>query len=357
MRYPVYDDFGGEEHIRDNPAEYETPHFNKLCAFADNVVTLARASGAVAPQEIHDFAGKVRVAQVFKIPAIVQDLDLPELDEENIRYLREDFFLPFPIVAVEDPIGCVGLYETVKNQRGMDNFWGYFWVSEHDFGPFTNCTFAYRGNIRLIADATQPGEESYLVEGTSLTIVLDEHMHTLYVAQNGKDMFATPRVAQALPVMNRMIREAKLSHGDYTPTTVAEAMHRDSVSAAQAALDEMMWLNTAKRFVVEMQPHPKELALGDKMKSKGKTPRGNHRSVYILLKPEEVRVRFGLSAHPQLDELRPGQRCEYRRAHLRTLRSEFYTHKQGQRVPVRACWVGPTEGVHQGRKYIVKLDL
>ncbi len=79
------------------------------------------------------------------------------------------------------------------------------------------------------------------------------------------------------------------------------------------------------------------------------------RPIYISMEPKEIRKYVGLP-EPEPGSYKKKAPHE-RRAHLRRLTSDRYRWKQGQVVPVKACWIGPASGTtNEGREYRVLLD-
>ena len=115
-----------------------------------------------------------------------------------------------------------------------------------------------------------------------------------------------------------------------------------------AALEEVMFFNSPSRFIFEEAP-----AKTPNPKFARPVPRSPQRPLYTLLTPKEIRERLRL---PPLQEGGPKTPHE-RRRHYRTLRSEFFKHKQGQTIVIPACWVGPSEALHGAHRYKVRLDL
>ena len=84
-------------------------------------------------------------------------------------------------------------------------------------------------------------------------------------------------------------------------------------------------------------------------------PRSQQRERYIVLPRRQVArlIASGLSE----DQRRKLKGGHPRRRHLRTLRATRFTHKQGQSVIVRECWVGPRTIIQEGVKYTALPEL
>lgn len=87
----------------------------------------------------------------------------------------------------------------------------------------------------------------------------------------------------------------------------------------------------------------------------GKIRRSSRRPHYIILKPREIRTR--LLGEQEESSGTGSRRPHERRGHYKLLQSDRYTNKRGQTIWVKACWVGPQEGVVGKNRYKVRIDL
>ncbi len=120
-------------------------------------------------------------------------------------------------------------------------------------------------------------------------------------------------------------------------------------TAAGHALAFLIAVQSPTNFIVEEKAIS---PLRGKALQRTKVRNLSAKPIYLSLSAEKIRTRYELT--------RPsGQRGGHdRRAHLRRLTSNRYTFMQGQLVPVKACWVGPSSGkTPEGREYRVRLDL
>jgi len=121
--------------------------------------------------------------------------------------------------------------------------------------------------------------------------------------------------------------------------------------SAQAAFDLLVAIQSHKKFIVQVNQKQKK-KLNKKAKRKQFIRPISERPVYLSLEPEQIREQFGI---PNPDGRKRGS--HERRAHLRELRSEKFTFKKGQIVPVKSSWVGPASGTtNDGREYRVLID-
>ena len=115
-------------------------------------------------------------------------------------------------------------------------------------------------------------------------------------------------------------------------------------------IEKFLFLNTPNRFVVEVtpdktrKPNPKRII---------KSP---DRSKYTLLTVKEIQKRYGLGGTESKGSGK-SPAPHPRRRHYRTLRSEKFTHKQGQTILIPATWIGKSE-IQKGNKiYRVRFDV
>ena len=62
----------------------------------------------------------LREARLFVFPARPHDVLPRSHSEEEIEFLRESFFLPFPTIAVEDKASCLIIQDFDKDTRGIE---------------------------------------------------------------------------------------------------------------------------------------------------------------------------------------------------------------------------------------------
>lgn len=89
---------------------------------------------------------------------------------------------------------------------------------------------------------------------------------------------------------------------------------------------------------------------------RGKIARSDQRPRYILVSHDEIE-RVIRDPNPANEGVFKDRRPHRRRAHSKLLSSEKFTWKRGQRVHVKACWVGPEQAEYGGERYTVCLDL
>lgn len=143
---------------------------------------------------------------------------------------------------------------------------------------------------------------------------------------------------------------ADLSAAEMDGAPGAQETFRGTLGNVITSIEELMLANRDPQlFVLEQSP------LKTREPKKGRILRSPDRSRYVMLNPEAIRRVLGLKAPA---EGGPGGRLPHeRRRHWRTLQSERFTHRRGERILVEACWVGPSETVVGKTHYRVRLDI
>jgi hypothetical protein len=133
---------------------------------------------------------------------------------------------------------------------------------------------------------------------------------------------------------------------------VEEIRHRTLWNIASSIEELMLAMRSVDHFILEQAP------LKSRVPKKGRLLRSHDRARYILLKPEAIRRKMGLQASADRGQRARGVRRPHeRRRHWRTLKSERFTRKRGERILVEAHWVGPAEAVVGKSRYRVRLDI
>lgn len=268
-----------------------TPQFNALCSVAERFMPSVRRL--------------LERAALFVWP---HQQTCPTVhDEEERAFLTETFFLPFPVVAIEDDISCVVLADTMDKQVGLN---------------------------------TQRTYVDCLCREKTITVTLG----TFSTSFSGDTMMEIAGVMDVFAI----VQDGALA---LTTARLSMDQRREflgyALKNAKTAVEELFALNTPSRFVVENAP-------ATPPKGRAKIARGDQRPQYTLLTPGEIHAVLGTR---EPDGAHASPTAHYRRRHYRTLQSPRFTKKQGQTIVVPACWVGPSEAEAHGRHYRVRLDL
>ena len=271
--------------------------FDQLCGMVERVPEFSGLRKAVSQCKLF----------YLNVSGEVWPDELPAcFDTETQTFLSNNFFLPFPCVAVEDKTSVIILADGEFEQRGLSGV--RHWI------------MARRPRLPGSADTTFD-----VSAGTIEDISFDNGKHW-------KCVFQIASVYTLVDGKMQQIPEAPfLGH-----------FHHDILFAIQ----ELFYINTPSRFVMETSP------TRQRVEKPGHILRSPDRPIYTVLAPTEIRKRMALPVPPQGGTKRPHER----RSHYRTLASNHFKNKQGQVILIPACWIGPSENVVGNKRYRVILD-
>lgn len=305
--------------------------FDQLCHHIERQPLLPQLLGMDRRDMLFHF---VKSARLFLIDKAVENLpinwDEAVVDEEN-------FFLPFPIVAIEDPDSCVLLIDTLKEQTGLikprmvimcssggrhieEDFF-----SRHGRAPTSNEILRVKQFCYIAAGMIYNGSFGGVEEGWGFKVGL---MGGVWM--DGDEIAGTSKTL-----------------GYMYPNMDKEGLTLDLGTHAKSAIEEIIWFNQPHRFVMEAS------SLKTKTPKPGRLPRSHERPTYTLIRPNDARRIMRLPSLHQGGTVAPHER----RRHFRTLRSEVFTNKRGQTIQVRATWVGPDEAIVGNKKYKIMTDI
>jgi hypothetical protein len=298
--------------------------FDRLCGFVE------RNMPSLEPS--------LRHAKLFWWPGKAQDLP-KQWEPEEIEFLRENFFLPFPIVAVEDSISCVLLEDVEKDQRGLG--------TPRRFIECLNISEA------LVTDSAEAQERP---EDTGKWLDVVQH-----IQEKGDVTFITLGRGhfEKTTAVSRLVRGSIIACCMVTKEGVATIQpgswmwtfaERCALRNFSTAIEEVITFNTPNRFVVEVSP-----AVKKRTPHSPKIPRSHDRPKYTLLTKTEVQRVLEVESNDENDRRHPS--AHWRRRHYRTFRSEKFVGMKGKTIVVPACWVGPTEKQVGTKIYKVRIDL
>jgi hypothetical protein len=272
--------------------------------------------------------------------------DFPYRAHEAVRpgmFTQEDleqFFLPFPQVAIEDRATCTFLFDSEEKQMGLSAprfFIDVIALGAPDLESFKNGGSPMDNQMRQWAK--QEGLHQ-LAFGRLFSMELQDGATDYKAAGYVDRMVILSGRGEILSDMN--------SHELRLLPDAAEAC-RGVIGNAITAIEELMLINrNPEYFILEQSP------LKARQTKKGRITRSPDRSRYVPLKPDAIRKTMGLKLPENQAKIK---RPHERRRHWRQLKAERYTHKRGQRVLVEACWVGPSESVVGKTRYRVRLDI
>jgi hypothetical protein len=288
-------------------------------------------------------------------PELVEEIEKVALFEFPFRahevvqpgmFHQEDldhFFLPFPQTAIEDKATCTFFFDTADKQTGLTETRLFIEIIAMGGGTDPD---AFSGSV---SDAVpEEWREQAKLEG--LHQISFGQLFSMQLPEEGNLNYRIAASVDNVVVVNgRGEILASMDATEMKNIPEAKGSARAIIGNIATAVEELLLLNNSpETFIFESAP-----ATPRKTKS-GRITRSPDRPRFIPLKPNEIRATMGIKEEPgQKGSRRPHER----RRHWRTLKSERYTHKRGQRVLVDACWIGPSEAVVGKRRYRVRLDI
>lgn len=281
----------------------------------------------------------LRKAHLFEFPENPQDVLRKSFEPEEVELLRETFFLPFPVVAIEDPVSCVLLFDKVQDQQG---------INTERF--FAECLPLDLEHLSRAADTT-PEDLAYLstIPPGFVQISFGRIEEFTIGTKPGVPPIGIRGVVEKLILCDK--RKVHAMDGEVMRRVGGGRLSGENVlKNVKTAFEEIFHFNTPNRFVVErseIQPRPPPPHL--------QVLRSDHRARYILLTPKEIGERWSEDASTPV--LRLDRVAHHRRRHYRRLSSERYKDARGKVLCIPATWVGPDECKSGRTRYKVRLDL
>jgi hypothetical protein len=256
-------------------------------------------------------------ARLFHFPIDPHEALPKSHSEEQMKFLREQFFLPFDTVAVEDNASCVIIKDLRENQIGLIN----------EPRLFIECITSKASPKAFIDTRWIPDGFSMVSMGVMMFDSLRE---------NGYDTMV--KACHIFVYNERGI----VDHFETEDYDILKPVSQNWVTA----IEEVLLLNTPDRFVLEKTPRKSR-------KNPKKILRSCDRPIYTLLHPSAIREAMRLSSFHEGGHKAPHER----RRHWRHLSSERYKEARGKDILIAATWIGPHENEHGGHRYKVMLDL
>jgi len=292
----------------------------------------------------------VERSRLFIFPGRSHEILPKSLEEREIDFDNENFFLPFRSIAVEDTASVVLLEDIEKGQRGLDKprrFLECLKLTGVDLDEFGQGPKGpeMEALMARAAPLFPPGACGITI-GMFNKIIPgvknpdDEKQGFWYDATVEVTYFASLEDEVLIPAQMRfpqMTAEDVKSTGD------------SAIRNAGAAIQEVMFFNSPDRFILE--EIPESYVRRAKSRTAGRIVRSHERPKYTILRPREIRQRMRLSDPTGLH-----RRPHERRAHLRTFRSDRYTAMRGKTIVIGSMWIGPSESQVDGKRYRVILD-
>jgi hypothetical protein len=287
-----------------------------------------------------EFVKRFQAAALFDFPYRAHDAVKPgTFTTEDL----EEFFLPFPAVAIEDRATCTVLFDTQDNQIGLENSPRLFvditpmkakdpeaFVHKSKFGSMLDKSVIpdnlFQSAFGKIHSLVLGDKGNYQVEGQVDSLVLFDDRGTVLLEVSAAQDKDDPFAAMAF-----------------------EETKAGVLGNVVTSIEELMLANRNKQlFVLEHSP------LKPKPIKKGRIARSHDRPNYVMVTPDAIRKIMGVTGPSPSSGSREGHD---RRRHWRTLRSDRFVHRQGERILIDAMWVGPSDAVVGNRRYKVRLDI
>lgn len=277
-------------------------------------------------------------------------------DDYNIDpdFIRDNFFLPFKNIAVEDTASCILLWDDEKDQVGL-NCTRHFLECAHLKTP----TSEFNDREGLMSNKGLTNEELSELDkriaatpyGTiaittgkfnGIQISKKEKIQFGYDAVINHSLIVTPDF-KVMPIESIIRNEADVKR-----------LTEGTVRNAGAAIQEVDYLNSPDRFILEEMPED-YYKQRRKAEKSGRVVRRHHRPTYTPLYPKDIRSRLRL---PPLSAGGP-KRPHERRAHKRRYpdNPEKWPNMHGKTIVVKSSWIGPSKSKIGNKIYRVLLEL
>lgn len=294
--------------------------FDKMCQFAE--------SSVLGKERARLIAG-LRQTAVFKVDLDNVRHECLITDKDDQEYRRR-MFLPFEwtwIEGVSD--GRFGwlLTTDISNALGRDDYFEK--IIGNDGVKTTDSKAMYQ-----ITACRNPGGFSLFMFG----------MCVPYEDASGKFGFRSATFA-----LGRMDRRGNCDlQSAEGLNEVADDQKTALASLMSGGPQALQLINSPSRWIIK-----REDVMARPVYPHGPIPRAHQRPRYIVVSDKEIERVIRDPNPANVGTVRPHRR----RAHSHLLKSERFTWKRGQRVFVKACWVGPESAEYGGERYSVCLDL
>ncbi len=278
----------------------------------------------------------MRVARHFELPEFMCESHLEERQAAKgpywARQMWDTFQFPFDVVAVSDRhpnnqtiiivgrLGITGVNGHVETTTGLNQALKVAVLTElssevADYYAVMSTAYMQKVDPEELAVLVSPPQSLLMTKGAKVVSSVAKKLQP-----NDRDTY---------------------EHGrrEFIGQTLKEAV------------ELMAIIQSPKRFIVEMSPIVRQRVIRKGKKKSCELRPLSNRPLYIGMTSQECRKTFGMPSGRKVAD-------HDVRAHYRTLRSERFTKKRGQRVFVKAHFSAPQEGrMPDGRRYKVRLDI
>lgn len=300
--------------------------FDKLCGLAER------------HEVIKEFRPILENAKIFELSGSAIELLPKSID--RYEYYQDNFFLPFPVVAIEDTESCIILMDLEKEQRGFEE---------------DRLFIEILPQVPTGRNYTNTPSDEVIAKTVELSYQAGFNPHDSYVITTGLVKLILPTSDQLLidglcTFSVVLTKDKVIITEERMKTYLTDRLYCSArIQNAAVALQEIMYFNTPDRFVVE------EISTKPQRSKDKKIPRSLSRSKFTLLYPNEIRKKLKLP--DEQVEKRKSPVPHWRRRHVRVLKADRWVNKKGQTVIIAARWIGATEAVIGKKHYKVRLDL
>ena len=291
----------------------------------------------ISEKHLRELLPWFRDAKLFSFPAKTYKV-LSEVPLDEVALALENFFLPFPTVAVEDNATCTLIMDTVENQVGFDDYRMFV-----DICPLYSKSEGMFNDTDDVRDAMQAMQEDFRARGIPKETCLISvgrfkgvHVHEGKIGIEGSvgGLFTVCKSGHLVPPQTD-VKDA--------PVVGAALRH------AKTAIEEIVYFNSPSRFICKKERNAK-------VKTKrGSVPRSNARPLYTALRPKEIHKFTGERTGETSGK--SDRQPHWRRRHQRLLTSDRYAKLKGKTITVKASWVGAQDFEMDGHYWKVMLDL
>jgi len=288
--------------------------FDKLCGLAEK--------GFLPESEaIQD---TLRKARIFYFDMVAHEV----LPKEITDGYNDNFFLPFPIICVEDKADMSILVDLEESPVGSEHQRHFINIvsTRADINHFG------RNIHKPKYKALQEAEEMFSVSaGKIWDLKSIGTKNSRYEGEIELSWFA-------------VCTKHKLVEMPMVKSEIVERLKRSIGINVVTALEEIAFMNSDNFFILEStnvkRRRPK--------KKHKKIIRTGERPIYTMLKPNEIRERMGLRK-PMRDRNSPIPHD--RRSHWRRL--NWDNPEKRRKVKVKACWIGSDTSIVGNKRYKV----
>lgn len=294
-------------------------------------------------RHLPDLERWAKQARIFDFPHIPHETLSQEISAEQSEFIWDTFFLPFQVVAVEDPASCVIL-----------------WDEEPDAPQGYARRRYFIEGLPLDGENLDAFRESQIPGAPKPPVVADKHAMIVTAGYVEPDALLTPETF-GVNYQLKIAFQAGLTKTDVTlsPEMYAYARATDDrywyavLGNVKTAMEEISYFNSPDRFVVE-----KGAPVGTRV-PKGRTPRSDQRPVYKMMTVTEIRTMFREAGVADPDRTGTKRVVHERRRHFRKYPDDpvRWPNAHGKVIEIPASWAGSREAQIGKRIWRVRTDL